>query len=676
MRVLSGCLVVLLAVASVGCSSDSSDRARDSEVAGEAGQSGGGSAGDGGGTAGDTTAGTGDEAGGSAGDDTGDSGGATTAEGGEDAGGTAGDDTGDSGGATAEGGEDAGGTAGDDTSGSGGATTAEGGEDAGGAAGSAGEAGSTGLDEGDYVEVVLPSDGGTVEAENGITIIVPEGAVSEDTNIQIRRLSTAEAFAILEPLGIDETDVLFGFEALPTGLEFEAPITVMDVGKEGLGGRFPIAHELDLEASSYTLIDTSVTSDPEAGEMGLEVSHFSAYATAAVKETVSEECEATPCRCGKITVKQSDRSGMCTTSTGDCSMASSKLSVQFHDCDGSPTESAKFEEIGAGCEATLALAPAASTVGPNESTAVTATATLACLPLAEQLVDINSSALGTTSPTRVETGADGLASTTFTAGDATGTATLTANATLSWYAYTITAGDEANYGKMNTQELSEEANVEIAEDVETYRVHVAISGTDFVDSPLENDPFGYVVNLASYQADCAFDVAFNPNAPEDVVFQYDTLGTCTQQLGEVTAASTGVITVLDGLHYTCFSADVQSINAPSSVAFKPCVVYSPTLRHALFSMIADPYDCETELGLGEFFSWVVRSVNGVTEQREYATEGTASSQSQVFSFQVNDDGSSGDDVLLEDGFTASGFVDIDVFLDQDATFVLDVTKLE
>lgn len=279
----------------------------------------------------------------------------------------------------------------------------------------------------------MTPEGGTHTFDCGITIDVPEGAVTEETEIQFRKMEPSEIQTILEPLGRESDNILVGFEAKPDGLTFleDVKITVQNAGLDP--GDFVIVHELDVDSSRYTPAELSFVYDPEEDIIEFSLNHFSGYSAEEIEEMEKTECVNDPenCRCKRIKITQSDKDLMC--NLGACQKTESKLKVEYLDCG--TTETSNFFELSEGCKPEISLTAGSTTVSPEGQTTITAELTLGCEGLEGQVVDFSVSnvSLGSVSPTNRTTGSDGKAQTTFTAEETEGTVTVTVNATVSYY---------------------------------------------------------------------------------------------------------------------------------------------------------------------------------------------------------------------------------------------------
>jgi hypothetical protein len=199
-------------------------------------------------------------------------------------------------------------------------------------------------------------DGGTFTFDNGITIVVPSGALSEETSLQVNQVENTSVSSILEQSVMSMRPLVF-FEALPDGMQLDEPVEVVvplpdDVEVEG----WPVHLVLDMENETFTYASTGLQYDPENREITFILDHFSPHGAGEVPDGEEpNECEnpATACRCGWIHVEYEFRD----YESEDCEGVSEDISVQFMDCPGQPTERVQDSELSEGCtwQGTLGL---------------------------------------------------------------------------------------------------------------------------------------------------------------------------------------------------------------------------------------------------------------------------------------------------------------------------------
>lgn len=123
---------------------------------------------------------------------------------------------------------------------------------------------------GESVVTTIGDQGGEATVD-GATLVVPEGALSEDTEIGVERLSASEAEEFLDLLGTDQTAASAVYVFTPHGSQFDEPVTIT----------------LDYDSSSSSLavmrLDDEEDRTWEAvagtafarGEASFETTHFS-----------------------------------------------------------------------------------------------------------------------------------------------------------------------------------------------------------------------------------------------------------------------------------------------------------------------------------------------------------------------------------------------------------------
>jgi hypothetical protein len=322
----------------------------------------------------------------------------------------------------------------------------------------------TGSDgDGAYETHTITPEGGTHTFDCGITIEVPEGAVTEDTEIQFRKMEKSEIQKILEPLGRESGDILVAFEAKPDGLTLleDVKVTAQNVGLDP--SDFVIMHELDVNNNEYTPAVLSFIYDPAEDIIEFSLNHFSGYSAEELEEMEKSECknDSENCRCKRIRITQSDKHLIC--NLGECQKTESKLTVEYLDCK--TTETHYLFELDKGCKPEISLTAGSTKVSPKSHTTITTEIILGCEGLEGQVVDFSVSnlSLGSVSPKNSTTNSDGKAQTTFTAGETEGTVTVTVNATVSYYLSVIEANGQTFKGPMKTDIASAEISIEIVE---------------------------------------------------------------------------------------------------------------------------------------------------------------------------------------------------------------------
>jgi hypothetical protein len=202
---------------------------------------------------------------------------------------------------------------------------------------------------------IIPAAGGTLDFDNGIQMIVPPGAVAEDTEISLNLVKNGDVEELLTK-GDFPTEPLVFFEVHNEDLILHEPIRViLPVSDSDLGDGWPIHVSLDLNTGEVEYHPTEIFYDPETGTIEFSLEYFSTNGAAKKTDRKAEKKCNDPggaCRCGRIYVKSSFHD----YSVGDCQSVSDEVSVQFLDCPGQPTEKHKMSEIAGDCIAMGTLA--------------------------------------------------------------------------------------------------------------------------------------------------------------------------------------------------------------------------------------------------------------------------------------------------------------------------------
>jgi len=179
----------------------------------------------------------------------------------------------------------------------------------------------------------------------------------------------------------------------------------------------------------------------------------------------AEQCALEPCKCEKQIIKQGDGDNVC--NNGTCQVVESIVSVTYPTCSSDP-EVSIYREVTDGCAAGISLNAAESKITIQENTSLTATVNVGCVPIETQSVDFVTDALGSVAPSNVSTDQDGKASTTFTANSITGTTSIVANSTISYYKTQVVANGETFNGDLRTVSASDTIQVEIIDSLEIW----------------------------------------------------------------------------------------------------------------------------------------------------------------------------------------------------------------
>lgn len=275
--------------------------------------------------------------------------------------------------------------------------------------------------------------GGEHTYSNGLTLVVPPGALTGRVDISIRDLNPDEKNSLLSIRAMDRTDLLFAFEAEPDGLVFASSATIIIPVENLPEAIIPMITKFHLNNRSASVADVSYILDTDNGSVELKVDHFSGYSGEIIDEIHRNECAevSTSCRCGRIEVTQIDNDYSC--SVDDCQVIYSENRVKFLDCPNQPEESSIFEEVSSGCAPELSLQVAKIYLKKGEQIEISALVRLGCAAgLEGKNVAFTVTGPGTINPDNDLTDNQGLAATTLTAGNDEGKITITAQSTITW----------------------------------------------------------------------------------------------------------------------------------------------------------------------------------------------------------------------------------------------------
>ncbi len=310
--------------------------------------------------------------------------------------------------------------------------------------------------------ITIDQDGGTYDLENGLRVTIPAGAVSGEKEISIELLNYQTYSGImLNPA--EQASLLLAFEGKPDGTSFSKAITIQASNITLPAGAVPILKELSDQV--HPLPDATLEYDSETEILNISLDHFSAKSSEAMNQYAAEQCALEPCKCEKQIIKQGDGDNVC--NNGTCQVVESIVSVTYPTCSSDP-EVSIYREVTDGCVAGISLRAAESKITIQESTSLTATVNLGCVPIETQSVDFVTDALGSVAPSNVSTDQDGKASATFTANSISGTTSIVANSTISYYKTQVVANGETFNGDLRTVSASDTIQVEIIDSLEIW----------------------------------------------------------------------------------------------------------------------------------------------------------------------------------------------------------------
>ena len=196
---------------------------------------------------------------------------------------------------------------------------------------------------------IISPEGGILEFSDGIQMVIPPNAVSEETIIHLIPIDNAEVADILEDALIPLQPITFFQVSLENG-NLQNPVTVIlpiEVTDKFIG--IPIHVEIDLDTGTVKYPPTNLAYDPEAGTIELSLDSFSTHGIGKKREMEGPtECKnpVTACRCGAWI----SESRALDYSFGDCQSITSEINTQFLDCPGQPIEKDKESERTPDCE--------------------------------------------------------------------------------------------------------------------------------------------------------------------------------------------------------------------------------------------------------------------------------------------------------------------------------------
>ena len=381
----------------------------------------------------------------------------------------------------------------------------------------------------------ITPEGGEYNFENGIKLDVPEDAVSEETEIEIKYADLTDdgIISIFNKRGITFNDCYAIIEAKPDGLIFNNPVTVT-IPVELAQGAFPSAYEYDLENGTYTPSMTDISYNLEEGIIELALSHFSTHSVEQIKELkkAEEYCEENPCRCEGADIKQTDNDEICKST--ECQVTDFKVTATYPEKCGGTTEMYIVSEIGDDCEPELTLSANEITISVGEKTDITAEVDFICNKLPSQEVTYSVTSLGSLSTDKNYTNDDGKASVTFTAGDEEGTATITVKIAVIYSKTIVYAtgedgikGKEETRGDKETKEVTKIINITIEPAEEKWKG--TLSYTDIWD---DRDSYRVV---ESYSGDINFTISDKIIDEPDTIWRVS--GTADLSIDEISWSS-------------------------------------------------------------------------------------------------------------------------------------------
>jgi len=195
----------------------------------------------------------------------------------------------------------------------------------------------------------ISSQGGTLEFDGGIQIVVPPNSVSEDTIIHLVPVDLAVVEDILENALIPIKPLTFFEVSMEEGELQKAVKVILPVSIKDKFIGIPVHIEIDLDSGEVQYPPTELVYDPDTGTIEFSLDSFSTHGVGTLPEgETHSDCDspATACRCGWIR----SESRAYDFSMGDCQALSYETSTQFMACPGQPTEKRKDSERTAECD--------------------------------------------------------------------------------------------------------------------------------------------------------------------------------------------------------------------------------------------------------------------------------------------------------------------------------------
>ncbi len=131
-----------------------------------------------------------------------------------------------------------------------------------------------------YSQVIGPG-GGTVSDPRGASVVIPEGALTEDTEITITTYKNSNELS--DDFGVN----LFvgGADFGPDGLEFKKPVTItFPSSRKLIPGQRQSLFVYNDETTTWDQTDFVATANSDASSISAEVTHFTPYASALIPE--------------------------------------------------------------------------------------------------------------------------------------------------------------------------------------------------------------------------------------------------------------------------------------------------------------------------------------------------------------------------------------------------------
>ena len=234
--------------------------------------------------------------------------------------------------------------------------------------------------------VLVNSQGGEFAFSNGIILNIPPDAVENETIIEISDIDCNDVNVVLNQTNFRpyKRRCIGGFSGKPDGLIFKKPVSAIVPVKQLMPFEIPLLIKKDLSSSLNNISDTDLIYNGLANNVEIRnINHFSefnfiGYLLSEYYNWQDERCKNCPAgslvSCELLDPKQpaccllipSERE-ICASncdccrekliivkcseldfSSGECQILSSRVTVEFPDCEG-PSETYSISEIGSEC---------------------------------------------------------------------------------------------------------------------------------------------------------------------------------------------------------------------------------------------------------------------------------------------------------------------------------------
>jgi hypothetical protein len=403
-----------------------------------------------------------------------------------------------------------------------------------------------------YIDFSISPSGGTYVIGENFIMTVPPGAVSSTQTVSVKKLTNELMKTIFVDYGATDFPVIAGFDIKPAGLKFAQPITFTYKSLSYATAYVPLTHTVDLTNNTHSIDSCMTIVDNVNDSLCVSVVRSGSYIVEALSdwlEGLSNLKSIAGCKEGLIKVESQDKDVQC--SFENCQTIESIVKIQFLTCNGAPIESCIVRENAGDCAAAMTLTPEASVISLNSSASIDAQVKVGCAGVEAQTVAMTVSGPATLSPGSFQTDAEGNGKATLTSGNSTGTAVITANATVKYPVREIIFNGSVEEALYRTEIIDAQTSVEI-KDISTWHIELDISfytdGTDWDRSC-----------AFSYQFHVAFDFSNTDNSLNDSVL-WDRIAEVEQSLSGLSVPPTSWDLAKD---YDC-SVTIQNVEVRSN----------------------------------------------------------------------------------------------------------------